>query len=116
MLTPGHIGIHEGHDILEGHEGQHRVIIKKLGHGDGDEDVDVDVEVLGGGHGEHARVVVKGIGNAADQLIESGALDELDEEIRQRILDALGGGDSEGGDGAAEVVIIEKKVKKKAQD
>ncbi len=115
VRSPGHIGIHEEHEIHEGHEGQRRVIIKKLGGGDG-EDVDVNVEVLEGGSGEHSRLVVKSIGSAADRLIESGALDELDEETRQRILDALGVGDADGGEGAAEVVIIEKKVKKKAHN
>lgn len=108
ILHPGHVGIHGDHDGK-------RVIIKKIGeHGD---DVDVDVEVLGEAHGEHSRVIVRGLGNAADRLIESGALDSLDAETRQQILDALDTGGSEGEESAAEVVIIEKKIaKKKVRD
>ncbi len=90
---PGGDGHHAMFNMTSG-EGQ-KVIIHKLGgegeghgyrfiHGDGEH----EGEHHWVSHGEGGDIVIERV-NAADHLLESGALDDLDDATRQRILDSL---------------------------
>ncbi len=96
-----HVGIHKCKKGEKEHccEGASKVIIHKQGHEDGEIEATADVFVMVGDEGEHhiehlgehhKRVkMILDHPNALEHLLESGVLDELDPEARQKIIDTL---------------------------
>lgn len=108
----------EGHYTMLHGDHDAKVMIKKLisgeSHGyhfitgDGEDveiDVDHDFHWVHGGEGD-VKVMAFGAGDAAKRLEESGVLDNLPEEKRQAILDALG--EAHGTHVEKRVMIIKK--------
>jgi len=96
---PGH-GVH----VLGAHPGATQVFVKRIHKDDGGEDVDHQVFVFSPESEHHVALKIAGDGEAVSKrvrevlgerrdpgqhLIDSGALDGVDEATRQKILDAL---------------------------